>query len=196
MHEIKLPEDDAELVGLMLDYLYSGTIQTATGLENDDNANLMSDLYIMAEKYQLEVLKSLAIGKLGLFTDYLRNTSLVFDIAMKIYDNTPESDTIYSTFFKEVVIKMLSQKNSSSELQEIIQEYIPRGGKLAADIFAAHCYVLLKERAAEAALVTSLVKKTEKLNGQLEASTANIKIAKKTHKANHPDCPTCLRNHV
>lgn len=138
-HKITLHDDNPADFSLMLEYLYTGDFP----FEGSDNLELehqLADLYIMADKYQLQSLKDLVIAKLSSSTSFhvgsKANGTAFFAIAYKIYHGTADSESnrVFYNFFAKLAVPVL-QKLKRDEVQAV-QDMLLDGGRFAADMFA------------------------------------------------------------
>ena len=106
-HRIKLPEDEASDFGLLLEYLYGGDLPTSSILEIGGNVELadrLAKIYILADKYQLPLLKNYIVTTLqSLSTFLLKNPLTFFTTCHMIYHNIhgSQSDAMLYNFFAE-----------------------------------------------------------------------------------------------
>ena len=152
---IYLPEDNAVTFGHILEYLYtrdytpmrrncSDIIFTDT-FSDRENPNLgieLANVYIMADKYQLEKLKELTVLKLRRVENIIENPVLFFKMAQKIFDHTTDSDACFGAYFVEVA-PLVSKMMYPEDIEEV-EDMIREGGQLAFDLFRAMCAVCKK----------------------------------------------------
>ena len=192
---IELPDDDANVFGCMLEYLYSGVVHGFETPSQGSDAAVLADVYILAEKYQLNKLKELLITPMAVFLDSVEKecAGCFFDAALKIYHNTPDSDLIFQDFFKISVTQLLDDKVPGMEAH--IKRCISDGGKLALDTFDAYYKHMstkheVEERVAEERAETKIAllredfrneqakHQTEKMAAQRLAETKMAKLQK------------------
>lgn len=90
-------------------------------------------MYIMADKYQLQSLKSAIIRKLEKALGRSPSPDTFFKAARRVYDHVPESDTKFRDFFIKSSPALLPTKETSDA--SILSDYIKQGGAFAADLF-------------------------------------------------------------
>lgn len=142
---IELPDDDPQVVAAITQYLYSGQITNfgATDEEDasDSNAakasNQLGELYVAAEKYQLEDLKALVVQKLELVTDVEGSPLEFLSTAQKIYANTAETENVYRVFFNASAALLPALNCMSKRLRGVFDDCLSQGGFLAIDLAAA-----------------------------------------------------------
>ena len=128
---VRLPEDDADDFGCILEYLY--LMDYAMDLEDPDVFDRLANVYILAEKYQMEPLKSLTVKK---FRNGLTSSQgAFFRVAQAIYQDTPDSDRIFRSYFAATAPEILLKL--SADQFPVVRGIIQEGGILAVDIFEA-----------------------------------------------------------
>ncbi|KAI9877061.1 MAG: hypothetical protein M1830_004911 [Pleopsidium flavum] len=155
---IELKDDDPEIFKKVLTYLYRGdfeplfpfasvavdrgtsadggtwvhsTLWPGMSMSQRDEHSMESALvYTIAEKYQLERLKSIAVQKLKNLQPLSSPAFLA--LSFQVYSNVPESDTIFRDFFARYAPERLMD---ASEVD--LRPYLREGGLLAEDIFCA-----------------------------------------------------------
>jgi hypothetical protein len=138
--EIVLPEDDADSFGRILEHLYGNNDAAFdVGLLDFDGAAKFADMYMLAEKYQLQDFKVRVIENLKLL-DVLREDRMAFfEIASKICQNTSGSDEVFMSYFvKQAAIHL---KSLTIEEADDLSDMIWFGGSFARKIF--QIYVIL-----------------------------------------------------
>jgi len=149
---IELKDDDPEIFSKVITYLYRGdfeplfpfasvamdggswvdsTLWPGMSLSQRDAHAMESALvYTVAEKYQLERLKTTAVQKLKNLQPVSSRTFLI--LSLEVYSNVPESDTIFRDFFARYAPDQLKD---ASELA--LRPYLREGGLFAEDMFSA-----------------------------------------------------------
>ncbi|KAI4106438.1 MAG: hypothetical protein L6R37_002129 [Teloschistes peruensis] len=93
---IDLPEDNPETFELILKYPYAVNFNTyesvSTVSDNNTAADSRADIYLIAQEFQLQDLKTLIVKKLEIFTTVKEQPIAFFSLAKRVYANTPESD--------------------------------------------------------------------------------------------------------
>ncbi|KAL8632306.1 hypothetical protein Q9189_001978 [Teloschistes chrysophthalmus] len=208
---INLPEDEVEIIQATIQYFYTGdfwvfgstaTLETtegigkdaavkATGCEKLAAAENLATMYITADKYQIQDLKSLVVKKLAAVVD----------------TNIPDSDEAYRSFFKSSFGTIASIEPNSKELRQLIEVCIYNGGILAQDIVevreaelkkksTAHSDVLGQQLAEQSEILTY----TQALLGELEKANKEESDyhrdwqyrMKKFHARQHKGCQKCF----
>ncbi|KAL8803441.1 MAG: hypothetical protein Q9200_006212 [Gallowayella weberi] len=140
---IRLPEDDPKVIKAMIQYLYTGDF-TNYGLQHDalgispTRAGFqLVDLYKVAEKYQLQELKTLLLDKLGDIIDSSKRPKQFLATATRVYTDLLDSDYACRAFFITAAKRMSSPKLLSKALRQNLDECIASGVSLAQDLFEA-----------------------------------------------------------
>ena len=141
---IKLPEDDYHEVACLIQYLYTGdfalgsTDERPEPYKGDQSGQFAARVYVLADKYQIEGLKTVAAHKIiGLCNDQLLVRAFL-KAAQVIYDNTASSDQIFRKQFKEAIKEVFIVKGGEQgDLAAAIKEILTGGGEIAFDIFDA-----------------------------------------------------------
>ncbi|KAI9723040.1 MAG: hypothetical protein M1812_001489 [Candelaria pacifica] len=105
---IELPDDDSVAFGQVLEYLYAHDFVTAAE-EPGDIALELAEMYIVADKYQLNILNALTVEKLRANQGILSSALALFPAAQRIYDHVPNSDSDFKNFFKEIAPSCVSE---------------------------------------------------------------------------------------
>ncbi|MCJ1381956.1 hypothetical protein MMC17_005068 [Xylographa soralifera] len=133
-HSIQLPDDDAEACGYVVEYLFT---QDCT-LGSDDaqlarTANILGNVYILAEKYGLESFKTLTLHCIESLCPYFENQPvLFFRTAGHIYEGTPASDLEFRPFFKRTGLRFVPKLGSVCA-DEVVA-LVSCGGDFARDL--------------------------------------------------------------
>ncbi|KAL8689709.1 MAG: hypothetical protein Q9218_004672 [Villophora microphyllina] len=149
--QIDLPEDDHEIFEVVVQYLYSGDFcgfepvaSESEEYQDEEADNLadkladnLADVYLMAEKYQLEDLQSLAVRKLDRHTDPRERPIAFLLTAQKVYNGIPNSDTAFRGFFKRAILRMRSPESMDEATRNTVNELLPGGELLVVDTVAA-----------------------------------------------------------
>ncbi|KAL8753549.1 MAG: hypothetical protein Q9184_005386 [Pyrenodesmia sp. 2 TL-2023] len=142
---ITLPDDDPAVIGAIIQYLYSGNFlrfgttdeEEASDSNSAKVADQLADIYLAAEKYQLEDLKTLVIQKLEPVTDVEQCPTEFLTIGQKIYANVAEAENVYRAFFEASASLLPSPGRMKGRLLETFNECLSQGGFLAIDLNAA-----------------------------------------------------------
>ncbi|KAL9118181.1 MAG: hypothetical protein Q9187_005276 [Circinaria calcarea] len=213
-HNIALDDDNPADFSLMLEYLYTGDFPFE-GSENLELEHQLADIYILADKYQLPLLKDLVIAKLSSSTSFYvgskANRTAFFAIAYKIYNGTTDSETnrVFYNFFAKFAVPVL-QKLKRDEVQAV-QDLLIDGGRFAGDMFAVQMRQMWadEEKMGDLAAMEERIELLEQdlagvrlqYNGavsgrsaksaELEALKTRWHHAKHHHHTAHPDCSKC-----
>ncbi|KAI9870690.1 MAG: hypothetical protein M1830_003922 [Pleopsidium flavum] len=133
MH-IDLPEDDPNVFGRLLEYLYARDYGT-TFMGAYNLADELASIYILAEKYQLKHLQSLTIQKLKNVDALSRTPRAFFAISQRIYANTPDSEPFFREYFLQEAPGCIEAiaKDGANEISDLLL----LGGSFAVDVFEA-----------------------------------------------------------
>lgn len=131
LKHIDLPEDGADEVGRLLEYLYARDYGS-TDSEKDILVDELASMYILAEKYQLEHLKTLTVCKIQ---DKNPIPETFFTVGHRIYENTPESDQTFKKYSLDKAPTCIAYMGKSGA--DRVRELMLPGGLFAADVFQA-----------------------------------------------------------
>ncbi|MCJ1262624.1 hypothetical protein MMC22_002494 [Lobaria immixta] len=208
-HHIELPDDDIHVFGYMLEYLYRGVFRGFETPNQDLKTVMLADLYIMAEKYQLQGLKTLLVTPLeALFDCPGKAEGIVcfFDAARKIYENIPDSEALFPDCFKKTVMYIVRFRDEQPYIEEQIKLCISDGGKLARDAFDAYSMQIHNEhkihdsgvKRKSAALGVQLYTLSRDLMAKKDALELKVCVLSATnssitgyHGIHHGDCKMC-----
>ena len=143
MFEIRLPEDDPEVIRALIQYLYTGnfhdfgTVKSGRGPKGAGSQ--LARLYVTAEKYQLQVLKNLVLSKFGSVSDPEERPLDFLCMAESMYENTPDTDTTWRTFFKSFAARLQKPNRMSKSIRDIFDNFVYGGGAQAVDMVEAIC---------------------------------------------------------
>ena len=137
--QIELPEDDANVFGRVLEYMYCDAFGGFNTPTQNIKVAILADVYIMLEKYQLLRLKELLIPTIFDDARDAERIEYFFGAARKIYENTPDSEALFPDYFKRTVTQTLARRDQQSYMEANIKHCIFEGGKLAQDAFDAYC---------------------------------------------------------
>lgn len=138
--KISLPEDDPEVIGHILDYLYGSSYITADQAEInlDKEVELLAKVFVAADKYDLYDLRVVTVKYLT-EEDYLSFLSeeSFLEISHYIYENTQEGDgePVYKEFFINTACEWF--QDESKHLADFVEPYVRDGGDFAYDIYRA-----------------------------------------------------------
>lgn len=175
--QIHLPEDSVTSFGLVLEYLYTGDFpfEGSNDLKLEDQ---LAEVYILADKYQLPLLKELAIAKLhSSMSSNMTTTvrSLAFlTIAHKIYHGTLDSEAneVFYQFFADTAISAL--ENLDIDKLHVVQDLIDDGGRFATDVFALQLCKMRDDKSVAA-------ERYERLEEELRMARRDISATDRDH---------------
>lgn len=134
---IDLPEDDPELIGHLLDYLYTGHyIYAGDTDDGDDVAELLAKIYVLADKHILDDLQVLTVEY---FAEEdclpLLSEESFLKISQYIYENTVDEEPVYKDFLKETAWEWFMDE--TKHLDAYVEPYTRKGDTFAYHIFQA-----------------------------------------------------------
>ena len=207
--QIDLPEDDAVAFGCVLEFMYLGVVHGYEAPDRAAQVAVLADVYILADKYQLEDLKEFIICPLGALLESANEDGCLecfFDAASKIYENNPDSDVLFPDFFRKAVAHLLGQSDQIPHLEAHIRRCICEGGRLAQDTFDTFCLdmatdheldkaVLEQQAAIELAELQrqhrTLKYKHDILEVKGDIMSSILSSVKQSHRVYHPKCGFC-----
>ncbi|KAL9119418.1 MAG: hypothetical protein Q9187_004030 [Circinaria calcarea] len=132
---ISLPDDDAANFGLLLEFLYQDNLPDLIISGSNAYIETLADIYILADKYQLQTLKEAVIWQLRSW-DGLYNTPMdFFRMAHRIYHDISHSvsdKSLHDYFHKQARLKLpLLTSYGVGYLEELLDH----GGRFATDVF-------------------------------------------------------------
>ncbi|KAL8689712.1 MAG: hypothetical protein Q9218_004675 [Villophora microphyllina] len=140
---IELPEDDLEIFQLVVRYLYRenfpgyDSIEIETCTDPNVAGNFLADIYLTAEKFQLQDLKNLTIEKLGESTNVKERPIAYLLTAQKIYGGIIVSDKAYRKFFIETASRVDKVESLDKAARQSVYQALQDGGPLALDLDSA-----------------------------------------------------------
>lgn len=192
--EIELPDDNADAFECLIEYLCRGISDSGETANRHVKAGVLANVYIMAEKYQLDDLKSVVIASLVAIFDNATGSKGInrfFDAARKIYENTPDSESLFPDCFKQRVTQIAAYGDQFPYLVAQVKCCISHGGKLAQDTFDAY---ILHAATAQARLQRqhcSLQLKHDTVKLRLEVLSSKVSTVKASHRVYHGKCHIC-----
>ncbi|KAL9118227.1 MAG: hypothetical protein Q9187_005230, partial [Circinaria calcarea] len=132
---ISLPDDDAANFGLLLEFLYQDNLPDLIVSGSNAYIETLADIYILADKYQLQTLKEAVISQLRSW-DGLYDTPMdFFTMAHRIYHDISHSvsdKSLHDYFLEQARLKLpLLTSYGVGYLEELLD----RGGRFATDVF-------------------------------------------------------------
>ncbi|KAI9761987.1 MAG: hypothetical protein M1835_008095, partial [Candelina submexicana] len=110
------------------DFITVATEPLELGLE-------LANMYILADKYQVDDLKRHIVKKLGTIRGLGVDAVQLLMVAERIYGNVPSSDTHFRDAFRRVAPRCLRDINEADRKE--IRENISLSGQFAKDVFDA-----------------------------------------------------------
>ena len=139
---INFPEDDANTIEFMLECLYSNDdqpnlnfIQVACEESNTSFLVQLAELYIAADKYQLQGIQAAVVHHMYSDLQVNGDISTFLAVARIIYDNTGTNHGHFPEWFRMAVRYALGV--ATPDGLRMFRDQIRDGGDLAADIFSA-----------------------------------------------------------
>ena len=157
---INLPDDDSTVIKVVLQYLYTGDFSDIDTTEATDNAmevvanttgdvqwseiiDVLPEIYITAEKYALEDLKTVVIDKITSCIDVKTQPYSFLTMAKKVYAAMPDTDTKYRSFFRGSAYDLLAltrgRDKMRTDVRSCFDDCIYGGGALATDTADVLC---------------------------------------------------------
>ena len=190
---INLPEDDVQVFGRVLEYLYKGDFDTSYA-SIFDLANGLAEVYLMADKYQIDQLKVLTVTKLTEnFRGVARDPQVFFTMSQRIYANTPESDLPFKQYFRAEAPHYLQAMQEP--VADQIDEFLSAGGSFATELFKVQDQVWqTKYEVMSQALRDAQARQARAMRGwrtEQELRDRFKEIFAEDHRAFHPRCRRC-----
>ncbi len=141
--EIKLPEDNPEVIRAFIQYLYTGNFLDFGSMESGHGpkgaGSQLAGLYMTAEKYQIRKLKTLVLSKLDSIFDPKERPLDFLSIAELMSENIPDSDSGWRTLFKNCAMYLPKPSLMSKSIRTVFDNCLHRGGAQAVDMMEAKC---------------------------------------------------------
>ena len=140
---INLPDDDADIIELMLECLYSSHnahsdlnfVKVICHEAGISFLKQLAELYIVADKYQLSGIQTVIVDTLADKQIHFTNVTMFLMITGRIYENIATSNGPFPRWFRNVVKRSL-ERASPNQLKAF-RDLVRGGDDLAADIFTA-----------------------------------------------------------
>ncbi|KAL8871814.1 MAG: hypothetical protein Q9174_002438 [Haloplaca sp. 1 TL-2023] len=134
---IELPEDDSITFSIFLEYLYTGTILYQPYFYKEEQRPRtiinFAHLYLMADKYALNEMKPLIVGKLSIC--YISpQADQWLPVAEIICASIPTTDDVYTNHLRALVRGYRAAWNTKTEKMKVFEEPVEKGGRLALEI--------------------------------------------------------------
>lgn len=165
---INLPEDDPEVFTRLLSFLYGGdfaplnehfhkkTISLLAVGSLWDISQLLANVYIAADKYDIDDLKELIVLKYSRLHPFLA-PEIALEAAQRIYFGVPDQDRKFRDYFCVQLPELVDSPTINSS--DHLEHYLHGGGNLATDLFRAQTKRLQEADAAAAAITETAAKK-------------------------------------
>ncbi|KAL8871810.1 MAG: hypothetical protein Q9174_002434 [Haloplaca sp. 1 TL-2023] len=146
--QIRLPEDKPRVVEAILDFLYADSwelsdegccviVDAFDGMT--DMAELLVDVYVAADKFQLPDLKNDVIEEMRGTIDGKDRSAEFLYMAKAVYASLPECEDPFRDFVKATVSAYERLRDWSPKAREVFEGCIVDGGLLALDLHNARC---------------------------------------------------------
>ena len=174
---IDLPDDDPEDFGRALEYLYAKDYNTSdlVGLSLFER---LASIYIFAEKYQLEDLKKITVKKFQAPDTFHKTPEMFFVLSQRIYENTPESDIVFHSYFNThapIVLRAIA-----AVVLKDLHAMSEAGGEFARDLFKAQRKAYEDEALSH--YTTSMQRSASHDRMQVALKAAQTKLSEINHK--------------
>lgn len=199
--EIRLPEDNADSFGRLLEHLY-GNNSAAFDINYEDSgvADKLVDMYTLAEKYQLADLQNRIEKSLEQLNGLSQDRLFFFKIAHKICQSAVNGEKIFNTELAVQARKRL--KDMTVEESKELSELVELGGSYASKIFSYQAAAHAQDKAAWLSEKKALSDKFKKAVEQAatgwsssilthSGTTYSLEKAKRMHASQHPHCEQC-----
>lgn len=196
---IDLPEDDPELIGHLLDYLYMGNYIYGDTDEGDDVAELLAKMYVMADKHILHHLQVLTVEY---FAEEdclpLLSEESFLKISQYIYENTVVEESVYKDFFEETACEWFLDE--AKHLDAYVEPYVRKGDTFAYHIFQAQLQASTLRKNMHKAPEELRNRSETTHKGELREDRARImrkwfrkafQDVQENHHLVHPNCDSC-----
>lgn len=201
--EIILPEDNEDIFGRVIEYLYDNYDNAFNFDPYNDSGTVekLVDMYSLAEKYQLPDIQRDIIDKLK-GVDLLKEDRIeFFKTAYRVFQNSLDSNKIFQPYFStQAAIHWRSFLED--EIDELL-EMVESGGSFARAVLQTQANVLREDRLslktmttekATAEILLSNVS-AEKANSEAALFTAQARFSKASehHSVYHRNCTICYQ---
>ncbi|KAL8868095.1 MAG: hypothetical protein Q9174_005221 [Haloplaca sp. 1 TL-2023] len=158
--QINLPDDDPTVIKVVLQYLYAGDFSDIDVTDPKNNAmeivanttgdaqwyemiEVLPDIYITADKYAIQDLKTVVIDKITSCIDIGAQPYSFLIMAKKVYTAIPDSDTEFRSYFRgsayDLLVLTEGRDKMRSDVRVCFDECIYGGGTMATDIADVLC---------------------------------------------------------
>ncbi|KAI9723043.1 MAG: hypothetical protein M1812_001492 [Candelaria pacifica] len=190
---ITLPDDDPEIFGHLIHYLYAQDFNTKASTKKASVIGKeLGTMYILAEKYQLNRLKQLTVTKLKAVMKPQTNPIQIIEMAQCVYANIPDTDEHFRNYFLSVLPECLTVL-SLAQVTTLAKDVVPTN-QLWKDIFEASIKLVATKNEEISAFKISL-RGNKQMHSELKENFTGLERAKKRieskHHDKHPDCTWC-----
>ena len=170
--EVSLPEDDEDAFGRIIEYLYGDSTNAFAfrGLDGSETLKKLAGIYIIADKYQLARVQEVVISALKKVSKV--DMIAFFKTGCHIFQNIPDSDKLFSTYFKTEAGIYL--KNATTTDIHKIAELAESGGSFAKAVFQVQAELYQKEQRTSSTQMESLEEKLKAKEKVLSRAQTNI----------------------
>ena len=183
---IKLPDDNAEAIGRMLEFLYGHSEAAldfgATNTPERTVAEKLLELYVLGDKYQLKVFQTLVIDRFDALKCVQDDATTFFEVTSSYFPDIPASDFEFNRSFTSLARTHL--RRMSLQRMERLAEMLEAGGRFATRVFMLMAEVS-SDTAAEKDFEKSLVQEDR------DANRTSLLKAARLHNSYHPHCYSC-----
>ena len=183
---IKLPDDNVEAIGRMLEFLYGhgeeAALDFSTTASDSVVAKKLLELYVLADKYQLKNFQTLVIDRFDTLRCIQEDAITFFAITSHFFPDIPASDFEFTRSFTSLARTHL--RAMSLQQMERLAEMLEEGGRFATRVFMLMAEVS-SDTAAEKDFEKSVVKE------ERDANRTSLLKATRLHNAYHPHCFSC-----
>lgn len=189
--EIKFPEDDPDTFGRILEHLYGNHAAAFNfdEVEEEEESEILSDMYQVAEKYQLPLIQKDIMGKLDQNPLWKDDRVSFFQIARRMCRQTADSDVIFHSVFEKRAATHM--KMLSGHEVDLLADLVDSGGCFAKKILQIQAELYRKSRFTIKRLEDEW-KELEQIKDETEVEWEN---AMKMHQIWHPQCDCCFVDH-
>ena len=107
---INLPDNDAEIFGYFLEYLYTGSLPSQNTSSLDHGLKLAS-LYTLSDKYQLKVLKEKIVKIMETDLSISGDCDVFFPVMHQMFEGVTRADKDFHDYFHRMAFRALKNMN-------------------------------------------------------------------------------------
>lgn len=133
---LNLPQHNERLFQCLLDYLYTGSYDWRSTEDNgiDGVAVIAAEALVVADKYELPQLRSLALVHLEETLNVPRSPSVFFAISKKIYSQGKHARSRCQELFKRELLIGVAVNEKADDFETLLKEAITQEGHMTLDI--------------------------------------------------------------